>query len=69
LSSVPIALVANALRVTATGLLAFNFGIGAAEGFLHSFTGAFVFVFAFAALLIEMLLLQRLAPSGNGAAR
>jgi len=66
-SSVPIALVANALRVTATGLLAFNFGVGAAEGFLHSFTGAFVFVFAFAALFIEMLILQRFAASGKGA--
>jgi exosortase len=64
-SSVPIALVANALRVTATGLLAFNYGVGAAEGFLHSFTGAFVFVFAFAALLIEMLVLQRFAASGK----
>jgi exosortase len=67
-SSVPIALVANALRVTATGLLAFNFGVGAAEGFLHSFTGAFVFVFAFAALFIEMLILQRFAAPGKGAA-
>jgi exosortase len=59
MSSVPIALVANALRVTATGLLAFNFGVASAEGFLHSFTGAFVFVFAFAALFIEMVILQR----------
>ena len=67
LSSVPIALVANALRVTATGVLAFNFGIGAAEGFLHSFTGAFVFVFAFAALLIELVVLQRFAASGKRA--
>ena len=68
LSSVPIALVANALRVTATGVLAFNFGIGAAEGFLHSFTGAFVFVFAFAALLIELFVLQHFAASEKRAA-
>jgi len=65
---VPIALVANALRVTATGVLAFNFGIGAAEGFLHSFTGAFVFVFAFAALLIELFVLQHFAASEKRAA-
>ena len=68
LSSVPIALVVNALRVTATGVLAFNFGIGAAEGFLHSFTGAFVFVFAFAALLIELFVLQHFAASEKRAA-
>jgi len=67
-SSVPIALVANALRVTATGLLAFNFGVAAAEGFLHSFTGAFVFVFAFAALLIELFVLQHFAASEKRAA-
>jgi exosortase len=59
LSAVPIALAANALRITGTGVLAFNFGQAAAEGFFHSFSGAFVFAFAFAALVIEMLFMQR----------
>jgi exosortase len=59
LSAIPIALVANALRVALTGLLAFNFGIAAAEGFFHSFSGALVFIFACSALLIEMLFMQK----------
>ena len=67
LSSVPIALAANAVRVTGTGLLAYKFGLAAAEGFFHSFSGAFVFVFAFAALLAEMTLLKQFAAAGKRA--
>jgi exosortase len=59
-SSIPVALIANAVRVTGTGLLAYEFGSRAAEGFFHSFSGALVFVFAFGVLLPEMVLLSRL---------
>jgi exosortase len=59
-SAIPVALVANAVRVTGTGLLAYEFGSRAAEGFFHSFSGALVFVFAFAVLLPGMVLLSRL---------
>lgn len=61
LTSVPVALAANAFRVAGTGLLARWFGQRAAEGFFHSFSGWLVFVFAFAVLLAELLLLQRFA--------
>jgi len=51
LLSIPIAIVANALRVTGTGVLANYFGTEAAEGFYHTFEGWLVFVVAFILLL------------------
>ena len=65
LSAVPIALLANAVRVSGTGLLAHKYGGAAAEGFFHSFSGGFVFVFAFAILLLEMFSLQQLKAPGK----
>jgi exosortase len=61
LSSIPIALLANAFRVAGTALLAYQFGESAAEGFFHSLSGALVFVIAFAALLVEIFFFQSLA--------
>ena len=43
---IPIAIIANALRVAGTGLLAHYRGVQAAEGFLHSFSGLMVFLVA-----------------------
>ena len=45
--SVPIAIVANAARVSGTGILAHYFGEEAAEGFYHTFEGWLVFVLLF----------------------
>ncbi len=50
--TVPIAVVANGLRITGTGLLTYFFGEQAAEGFFHLFSGWVVFLFAFALLVI-----------------
>jgi exosortase len=61
LSSIPIALLANAFRVAGTALLAYHFGESAADGFFHSVSGALVFVIAFAALLVEIFFFQSLA--------
>jgi len=47
---IPIAVIANALRVAGTGILAHHRGVTAAEGFLHGFAGWTVF-------LVEMALL------------
>lgn len=44
LSTLPIAVFTNCLRVIATGILAQYFGSAAAEGFFHEFAGLFVFV-------------------------
>lgn len=42
-STLPIAIFTNCLRVIATGVLAQYFGAAAAEGFFHEFAGLFVF--------------------------
>jgi len=51
LSTVPVAVVANGLRVAGTGIAAHYYGPQAAQGFLHSFSGWMVFVVAMAAVL------------------
>lgn len=48
---IPIAIVANAARVAGTGVMAHAWGIQAAEGFLHGFSGWLVFVVAVLLLL------------------
>lgn len=49
--SIPIAISANAFRVTGTGFLAQHFGAAMAEGFYHTFSGWLIFVVAFILLL------------------
>jgi exosortase len=64
LSSIPIALGVNALRVAGTGVLGQAWGEKWATGFLHLFSGWVVFVFASCLLLGEHWLLQRWFGSG-----
>lgn len=47
LSTVPIAIAANAFRVAGTGILAHHVGPEVAQGFFHTFSGWLVFVVAF----------------------
>ena len=63
LLSVPIAIVANAFRVSGTGVLANYWGSQAAEGFYHTFSGWLIFVVAFLLLLGCGGLLSKI---GNG---
>ena len=49
-STIPIAIVANGVRVAGTGVLAHYYGRQAAEGFFHSFSGWLVFLVAFVML-------------------
>ena len=51
LAAVPIAVVANALRVAGTGLMSFWVSPAAADGFFHTFSGWLVFLVAIAGLL------------------
>jgi exosortase len=46
ISTVPIAIATNAVRVIVTGVLAQYYGSKAAEGFFHEFAGLAVFVVA-----------------------
>ena len=60
LLSVPIAIVANAFRVSGTGILAHYFGVEAAEGFYHTFEGWLVFVVAFLLLFVCGIILGKI---------
>lgn len=57
LSSIPITILMNIVRIAGTGLLVEQYGIGAAEGFFHDFEGWIVFVLCLALLFLEMKLL------------
>jgi exosortase len=50
LMTVPVAIIANGTRVAGTGIAAHWYGAAAAEGFLHTFSGWFVFIAAFVLL-------------------
>lgn len=52
LAAVPVAIVANAMRVAGTGFAAHFWSPEAAEGFFHAFSGWIVFAVAFAALMV-----------------
>ena len=62
LTTVPIAIVANGLRVAGTGIAAHYYGPAAAQGFFHTFSGWLVFVFAFALLFGFVWLVRRFVP-------
>ena len=65
LSTVPVAIVINGLRVAGTGIAAHYYGAEAAEGFFHTFAGWLVFVVAFVLLFIIARALVWMFPSGR----
>jgi exosortase len=58
-SAVPISIIANAFRIWGTGVLAYLYGVQAADGFYHTFAGWLVFVVAFVLLAGEGLVLSQ----------
>ena len=60
LSTLPIAVFTNCLRVIATGVLAQYIGSAAAKGFFHDFAGLFVFLTAVAMFLALGTILRRI---------
>jgi exosortase len=58
LAAIPVAVVANGLRVAGTGLAAQFFGDGAAEGFFHTFSGWLLFAVAF----VMLFSIQKMLP-------
>ena len=58
-SAIPVAVLANALRIAATAILMEHFGSRAVEGFFHDFEGFFIFGFAFICLYGFSALLKR----------
>ena len=65
LSTIPLALFANIIRVTGTGILAHFYGSRVALGFLHEFSGFAVFAFGFVLLLGEFVLLNKVRVTSN----
>jgi len=62
LSSIPLAIVTNSMRIAATAILYKYFGAGVAEGFFHGFSGLLIFAICIPVLLIEMKILEKLPP-------
>jgi exosortase D (VPLPA-CTERM-specific) len=58
LSSVPLTVLMNSLRIAMIGVLVDRWGIAMAEGFLHQFQGWAVFMVTAVLLYLEMLLLS-----------
>lgn len=60
LSTVPLTIVVNSLRIASVGMLYPLFGPQVAEGFFHDFSGWLIFMISMVILLGEMWLLKRL---------
>lgn len=58
-SAIPIAILANIVRVAGTGILAHFFGGKVARGFLHEFSGVAVFMFGFIVLMAVFRYINR----------
>ena len=61
-AAAPVAIVANGIRVAATGVAAYDIGPQAAQGTLHTFSGWLVFVVATVLLLAIQGLILKLWP-------
>ena len=59
-ASIPIAIFANVVRIAGTGIIARQWGVEAAEGFFHSFSGWVVFMVCFVVFALFNLLLSKI---------
>ncbi len=62
LSSIPLAIFTNSMRIAMTAILFKHFGAGVAEGFFHGFSGLLIFAICIPVLLFEMKVLEKLPP-------
>lgn len=65
LSSIPITLIMNSLRVASIGVMVDRWGPGMAEGFLHAAQGWTMFMLSVGVLVLELMLFTRLDSSGR----
>lgn len=65
LSSIPITVLMNSVRIGITGILVDYKGIAMAEGFLHDFEGWFIFMSCLGILLGEMWLLSKIGRDSD----
>jgi exosortase D (VPLPA-CTERM-specific) len=69
ISTIPITILMNSLRIGVIGILVEHWGQGMAEGFLHYFEGWIIFIACLAILMGEMWLLNRLSKNRVSFAR
>lgn len=62
ISTIPLTIFTNSLRIAMTGILFELWGAKVAQGFFHGFSGWFIFMFGLAVLLIEMWVLKKIFP-------
>ena len=60
ISTVPISILVNGLRIASVGMLYPVFGPKVAEGFFHDFSGWFIFMVSTGILLVEMWILKKI---------
>ena len=63
LSTIPLSIFTNSLRIASVGILYQFWGPKVAEGFFHDFSGWFIFVASLAFLLFEMWVLNKIFKS------
>lgn len=62
LTSIPLTIFSNSLRIALTGILSERFGSAVIEGFFHDFEGWLIFMITLGALLLEIWILGKLFP-------
>jgi exosortase D (VPLPA-CTERM-specific) len=62
LSSVPLAIFTNSLRIAVTAILYRHYGPEVAQGFFHGFSGVLIFLLCIPLLFIEIKILEKLPP-------
>jgi EpsI family protein len=68
LSSLPLAIMVNSLRIALTGILYTSWGPSVSEGFFHGFSGWLIFVVTIPVLLAEMWILGKIGKAPERAA-
>ena len=63
ISTIPLSIITNSLRIALTGILYELWGAKVAEGFFHGFSGWFIFMFSLTVLLLEMWILKKVQGS------
>ncbi len=61
-SSIPLTILTNSLRIALTGILSELFGSSVVEGFFHDFEGWLIFMFTIAVLLLEIWIMDKVFP-------
>jgi len=62
ISTLPLSIITNSLRIALTGILYEVWGAKVAEGFFHGFSGWFIFMFSLGVLLLEIWIIKKIFP-------